>query len=167
VQAATQRGKQTADAARGPWPRPAVSSAVFRDGQVLLIERGKGALKGYWSLPGGHVEPGEPAREAARREVLEETGVEVELMGLADVLDVIVRAPDGTLGAHYILSVFYGVWVRGTVLAQSDAAAARFVPLDGLEAYKLTDGAAGIIAKAAKLLADLHGPRSEPPSGKA
>jgi 8-oxo-dGTP diphosphatase len=141
------------DLARGPWPLPAISSAIFRDGHVLLVERGKGALKGYWSLPGGHVEPGEPAREAARREVLEETGVVADLLGLADVLDVIVRAPDGTLGAHYILSVFYGVWVSGTVLAQSDAAAARFVPLDELGAYKLTDGAAGIIAKAAGLVA--------------
>ena len=146
-------GAATLDAARGPWPRPAVSAAIFRDGQVLLIERGKGALKGYWSLPGGHVEPGEPAREAARREVLEETGVVAELLGLADVLDVIVRAPDGTLAAHYILSVFYGVWISGTVLAQSDAAAARFVPLDGLGAYKLTDGATGVIAKAASLVA--------------
>ncbi len=153
MHAATERQEHPADAARGPWPRPAVSSAIFRDGQVLLIERGKGALKGYWSLPGGHVEPGEAVRVAARREVLEETGVEADLLGLADVLDVIVRASDGTLGAHYILSVFYGVWIKGTVLAQSDAAAARFVRLDELSAYKLTDGAAGVIAKAAGLVA--------------
>ena len=146
-------GTAASDVARSPWPRPAVSAAVFSDGQVLLIERGKGALKGYWSLPGGHVEPGEPAREAARREVLEETGVVADLLGLTDVLDVIVRTPDGALGAHYVLSVFYGLWVSGKVVAASDAAAARFVPLDGLGAYKLTDGATGVIAKAAGLAA--------------
>jgi 8-oxo-dGTP diphosphatase len=140
------------EAARGPWPRPAVSSAVFRDGKVLLIERGKGALRGYWSLPGGHIEPGEPARIAARREVLEETNVVAELLGLADVLDVIVRSPDGALNAHYVLSVYYGVWASGDVRAQSDAAAARFVALDSLGVYKLTAGAVCVIAKAAGLL---------------
>ena len=143
----------TVDTARGPWPRPAVSSAIFRDGQVLLIERGKGALRGSWSLPGGHVEPGEPARDAARREVLEETGVACDLIGLTDVLDVIVRTPAGLLQAHYILSVFHGTWASGEPVAQSDAAAARFVSLDGLGAYRLTDGAQSVITRAARLLA--------------
>ena len=141
------------DPARGPWPRPAVSAAIFRDGQVLLIERGKGALRGLWSLPGGHVEPGEPVRDAARREVLEETGVTIDLRGLAGAVDVISRKPDGGLQAHYILTVFYGTWVSGEPAAQSDAAAARFVPLGGLGAYKLTAGAEGVIGRAARLLA--------------
>jgi 8-oxo-dGTP diphosphatase len=141
------------DAARGPWPRPAVSSAVFREGKVLLIERGKGALRGYWSLPGGHVEAGEATRDAARREVMEETGITFELIGLADVRDVIVRSPAGELQAHYVLSVFFGTWTSGEPVAQSDAAAARFVSRDELSAYKLTDGAHAVITRAARLLA--------------
>ena len=56
------------------WPRSGTSAAVFRGDEVLLIERAKGALKGQWSLPGGHIEAGETARAAARREVREETG---------------------------------------------------------------------------------------------
>ena len=51
------------------FPRGAASAAIFRGDDVLLIQRGKGALKGCWSLPGGHIEPGEPARDAALREV--------------------------------------------------------------------------------------------------
>ena len=58
------------------WPRCAASAAVLRGREVLLVERAKGALAGYWSLPGGHIEPGETARSAALREVREETGVE-------------------------------------------------------------------------------------------
>ena len=59
---------------RGAWPRAAASGVVFRDApglvrEVLLIERGKGAMRGVWSLPGGHVEPGETVRDAARREI--------------------------------------------------------------------------------------------------
>jgi ADP-ribose pyrophosphatase YjhB (NUDIX family) len=60
---------------RPTWPRPAASAAIFRDGLVLLVERGKGALQGTWSLPGGHVEPGERALAAALREVGDVTGV--------------------------------------------------------------------------------------------
>ena len=119
---------------------------------MLLIERGKGALRGHWSLPGGHVEPGEPVRAAAQREVLEETGVVMAVLGLADVHDVIIHTSDGKLSAHYILSVFFGVWISGDVVARSDAAAARFVPLGALSAYKMTDGAVEIIARAADLL---------------
>lgn len=143
---------------RPPWPRAAVSTAVFREGHVLLIERGKGAMRGLWSLPGGHVEPGEPVREAARREVLEETGVVIDLRGIADVHDVIMRAADGTLRAHYILSVFYGDWLSGEPVAQSDAAGARFVALNDVSRYNLTDGVAGIIARAARRQASLPTP---------
>src|SRR5215470_13732542 len=61
------------------WPRCGASAAVFRGEAVLLIVRAKGALKGLWSLPGGHIEPGETARAAALREVREETAVEADI----------------------------------------------------------------------------------------
>ena len=78
--------------------------------------------------------------------MLEETGIVAELLGVAEVHDVIMRQADGTLEAHYILSVYYGVWVSGDVAAGSDAAAARFVSLNALADYKMTDGASAIIA---------------------
>ena len=57
---------------RPEWPRPAASAIIFRGASVLIVERGKGALPGTWSLPGGHIEPGEKASEAAVRELFEE-----------------------------------------------------------------------------------------------
>lgn len=140
------------------WPKPAVSCAVFRGRHVLLIERGKGVLKGRWSLPGGHIEPGEPARDAALREVLEETGVTARLLGLADVLDVIIPSanvddtPTGRLHAHYVLSVFFGIWLDGEPVGRSDAVDAVFVPLTDIGAYPLTDGAHQVIVRANNLL---------------
>jgi 8-oxo-dGTP diphosphatase len=139
------------------WPRPAVSTAVFRDGEVLLVERGKGFARGLWSLPGGHIEPGETRVAAARREVEEETGIEVEILGLVDVVDIIMRDSEGRLRAHYVLAAHVGRWRSGEPVAASDCADARFVPLHEVEAYKLTDGAARIIQAAHRLLVTAHG----------
>jgi ADP-ribose pyrophosphatase YjhB (NUDIX family) len=131
------------------WPRAAASAAVFRDRQVLLVERGKGALAGLWSLPGGHIEPGETAAAAALREVAEETGVAAELLGLADVRDIIRRDQAGLVLAHYVIAVYYGLWRAGEPVAASDSRAARFVPLADLGRYPLTEGTVGVITAAA------------------
>jgi len=134
------------------WPKAAASAAIFRGNAVLLVERGKPPVSGVWSLPGGHIEPGEPARDAALREVTEETGIEAELLGLADVHDVIIRDEAGALQAHFLLAVFYGRWLAGEPAAATDCRDARFVPLDEIGTYPLTDGAQRIIQKAARLL---------------
>ena len=123
--------------------------AVFKGREVLLVERGKGARRGVWSLPGGHIEPGETARAAAERELAEETAVTAEVVGLVDVHDVIIRDRSGALRAHYVLSVYCGRWIAGEPTAGSDSAAARFVALAALDQLTLTDGAERLILAAA------------------
>jgi ADP-ribose pyrophosphatase YjhB (NUDIX family) len=131
------------------WPRAAASAAIFRGDSVLLVERGSGPSAGAWSLPGGHIEPGETAAAAALREVREETGLAVELVGLADVRDVVRRDSTGALLAHYLIAVYYGRWREGEPVAGSDSRTARFVPLDEIDRYPLTEGTARIIRNAA------------------
>lgn len=126
--------------------------AVFRSDEVLLVQRGRGNLKGLWSLPGGHIEPGETARAAAVREVREETGVEAELVGLVDIHEVILREADGGLRAHYVIAVFCGRWRAGVPAPGADEISARFVPLGDVAGYPLTDGAAALIERARRLL---------------
>ncbi len=133
---------------RPAWPRCAASAAIFRDGAVLLVQRGKGALAGLWSLPGGHIEPGETARAAALREIREETGVEAELDGLVDIHEVILRAGDDGLRAHYVIAVFCGRWRAGEPVPGGDELSARFVPIEELGNFRLTDGAAALIHRA-------------------
>ena len=98
----------TLDSAAAPhWPKAAASAAIFRDdGKLLIGLRGKDPRRVVWSLPGGHIEAGETAGNAALRELREETGVEAELLGLVDINDVILHRPDGRLQAHYLLTIF-------------------------------------------------------------
>jgi 8-oxo-dGTP diphosphatase len=134
------------------WPRCGASAAVFRAQEVLLVQRGKGLLRGRWSLPGGHIEPGERAEAAAVREVREETSVEAEMAGLLDVHEVLLRREDRSLLAHHLIVVYAGRWIAGEPRPGADEMAARFVPAAELGAYPLTDGALPLIERARLML---------------
>lgn len=133
------------------WPRVGASAAIFKGEEILLIQRGKGAFTGLWSLPGGHVEPGEKAADAARREVREETGVEAAIDGFVTIHDVIHNGDDGALRAHYLLTVFFGRWIAGEAAPASDSRAASFFPLSGIDSVPMTPEAQSIIRKAMAL----------------
>lgn len=124
------------------------SAVVFVGRSVLLVKRGEPPAAGYWSFPGGHVRAGENAEAAARREVYEETGLEVEITGYVEERD--IRSNEtGEHGHVYRLSVFAGRVPPGsTPRAASDAAEARFVPFDDLGNYLLTSGADDVIRSA-------------------
>lgn len=132
------------------WPRCGASAVVFRGAEVLLIQRAKGTFTGLWSFPGGHVEPGEPARTAAAREVLEETGVTADLQELLDVHDIIVRDGAGALTVHYVISCYWGFWRGGDAVASTDARAARFWSLDDIDTVPATEGTARLVRQAAQ-----------------
>jgi 8-oxo-dGTP diphosphatase len=148
----TEDGAAPPPLAPSLWPRCGASAVVLRGDTVLLVERGGGALKGYWSLPGGHVEPGERARDAAHRETREETGVEADLAQLVDVHEVVLQREGRELIAHYMIAVYAGRWIAGEPVAGDDAAQARFVPIAQIDALQLTDGAARLIRRAHTLL---------------
>lgn len=104
-------------------PIPAVGVVVWREDDVLLIQRGREPMKGQWSIPGGKVEWGEGLKDAAARELMEETGVTADLISLIDVIPAI--------GAdyHYILIDYVAIWRAGEPQAGDDAIAAQFVDL--------------------------------------
>src|SRR6476646_2063474 len=107
-----------------PYPdRPVVGvGAVVLDGsRVLLIKRGHAPLKGQWSLPGGGVETGETLEQAIAREVLEETGLTIDVGPMVEVLDRISRDADGRVENHYVLIDFVGRPSGGILRGASDA----------------------------------------------
>jgi 8-oxo-dGTP diphosphatase len=113
----------------------------LRGDEVLLIRRGKPPRLGEWSLPGGRVEWGERAAEAALRELAEETGVTGEILGLLDVIDGLFPGPGGELERHYVLIDYAVRWVSGDPVAGDDAAEAQFWPANvavGLVAWTET-----------------------------
>ena len=113
-----------------PAPVPAVGVVCLRGDEVLLIRRGKPPRMGEWSLPGGRIEPGERAMDAALRELMEETGVTARITGLLDVVDGLF--PEA--GRHYVLIDYAAAWLAGEPVAGDDALEARFVALDQVEA---------------------------------
>lgn len=111
-------------------PVPAVGVVCLRGDEVLLIRRGKPPRLGEWSLPGGRIEPGERAVDAALRELLEETGVTAAITGLLDVVDGLF--PEAN--RHYVLIDYAADWLSGEPVAGDDALEARFVPLAEVDA---------------------------------
>jgi len=110
-------------------PRVGVGAVVFRGDSVLLIKRAKPPMQGYWSIPGGKLDYGEALKDAAIREVVEETGCAIEITGMIDVFEALPSDPD----QHDFLTVmidYVANWVSGEPAAADDAAAAEFVPID-------------------------------------
>jgi 8-oxo-dGTP diphosphatase len=133
-------------------PIVGVGVVVWRDDQVLLIRRGKPPRVGQWSLPGGAQELGETVAEAARREVMEETGLELAALELLTVVDLIEPAPGADAGRflfHYTLIDFVAEAAPGEAVAAGDAAGVGWFRPDALGALGLWSETLRIIKLAA------------------
>ncbi len=131
-------------------PFVGVGVVVWRDRQVLLIKRGKPPRQGQWSLPGGVQKLGETVFETARREIREETGLEIEVIDTVAVIDSIQRDDQGDVRYHYTLVDVLAEWRGGEARAQDDAADATWATLDELERFDLWDETVRVIGLAAR-----------------
>jgi len=120
-------------------PAPAVAAVIVENGKLLLVERAVEPSKGKWSVPGGSVEWGEPLAEALKREVREETGLEIEVEKVAGVFDLIIRDEVGKPQYHYVIIDFFAHPTGGKLVPGDDAAKARWVPIEELENYELSN----------------------------
>lgn len=134
-------------------PILAVSTAVFRDGRVLLARRARAPWAGAFSLPGGVVEVGETLEAAAARELMEEVGVEAEIAGFVDHVQPISRE-GARVRAHYVIAVFAARWRRGEPRRSEEADEIAWVDPAALgdrlttpELPRLLAGAAAIVGR--------------------
>jgi 8-oxo-dGTP diphosphatase len=136
-------------------PIVGIGVVVLKPGAVLLVRRGKPPNMGAWSLPGGAQEVGETAEDAARRELLDETGVTVGPLTLAANVDTIRRDAAGRVQFHYTIIDFAAAWLDGEPVAGSDVSEAIWAGLDGLDgldAYGLWSEAHRVIGIARRQL---------------
>ena len=139
-------------------PYVGVGAVIVQDGKVLLVKRKYEPLAGQWSLPGGAVEVGETLESCLVREMLEETGLEVRVGPVVEVLDRITRDDEGRVMYHFVL-VDYLCWPTGGALTpDSDVADVVFADPDDLARYQLTAKATSVIQRALEL--DRQGERS-------
>ena len=128
-------------------PYVGVGVIVFCDQEVLLVKRNKEPNKGQWSIPGGKQNIGETATDAAKRELLEETGVKVEQLLLVDVVDTIIPDVEGKIKYHYTLVDYMGHWLSGEIRPGDDAQEVRWVCLNKIDSFSLLDKTINIIHK--------------------
>mgnify|MGYP001608750438 CR=1 FL=1 len=128
-------------------PVAGVGAVIVESGRVLLVRRGTPPRAGQWSLPGGAQELGETFAEACAREVREETGLVVEVLGLVDVVDSITRDDAGRVRFHYLLADVLAKPSGGALKAASDAADARWFTPDEVFALPLWPETARVIRK--------------------
>jgi 8-oxo-dGTP diphosphatase len=130
-------------------PQLAVSAAIFRDGNILLVRRARSPAKGFYSLPGGRVEFGETLHTALHREVAEETALKIEIAGLAGWREIM---PGTGGGGHYLIMSFAARWVAQEPVLNDELDDFRWLSPDAIGDLKVTDGLHNVIQSARRLL---------------
>lgn len=132
-------------------PIVGVGAIVLIDGRVVLVRRGHPPLQGEWSLPGGALELGETLEAGVAREVLEETGLVVDVGPLAGVFDRILLDEGGRVRYHYVLVDYVCRARAGTLGCASDAAEAALADPEALGPYRLAPETRDVIARALRI----------------
>ncbi|WP_230531239.1 NUDIX hydrolase [Microvirga roseola] len=137
-----------------PSPIPAAIAVVVHEGKALLVRRANPPDAGLWGFPGGKIDFGETVRDAATRELLEETGIRAEAQEIITTLDILVRADDGGVRQHFILIAVRCRWLSGSPKAGDDALEAGWIPVADLHPDRLPMSAdVDVIARRVEALA--------------
>ena len=133
-------------------PQLAVSVAIFREirglRQFLIVRRANPPAKGLYTLPGGRVEFGETLHEAVTREIIEETALDIDIVGLAGYREMIMQEQK----RHFVILSFAARWRGGEVILNDELNDFRWIEPDGLGSFETTEGLAGIIDNAVRLI---------------
>jgi 8-oxo-dGTP diphosphatase len=129
-------------------PLVGVGAIIFKGQEVLLVRRGQEPAKGAWSLPGGLVELGETLTAALTREIAEETGLSVKILGVSAVLERLFPDPAGKIAYHYVLIDYACAYLEGELQPASDITAAQFVALTDLDRFDLAQFTLEVIRRA-------------------
>jgi 8-oxo-dGTP diphosphatase len=124
-----------------------VGAIILKRDRILMAQRGKAPLAGWWSLPGGALELGEQLADAVRREVREETGLEIRPLGVLEIFERIMRDSAGAPEYHYVLIDYVCRVTGGRLCAGDDVCAVDWVRRRDLPKLQITEGTLGVIEK--------------------
>jgi ADP-ribose pyrophosphatase YjhB (NUDIX family) len=113
-----------------------------------MAQRGKQPLIGWWSLPGGALETGETLADGVRREVREETGLDIRPLGVLEIFERIMRDASGAPEYHYVLIDYMCRAIGGTLAPGDDVCAVEWVRRRDLPRLQITEGTLAVIEKA-------------------
>jgi 8-oxo-dGTP diphosphatase len=125
-----------------------VGAILLRRDRILMAQRGKEPLKGWWSLPGGALEIGESLHDGVCREVLEETGLEVTPVGVFEIFERIMRDAEGAPEYHYVLIDYVCKVTGGKLFPGDDVCAVEWVRRRDLPNFQITEGTLAVIERA-------------------
>lgn len=142
-------------------PYVGIGAVIVHEGRVVLVKRRYEPLAGTWSIPGGAVEVGETLEACVAREMREETGFDVEVGPVIEVLDRITHDDSKRVLYHFVL-VDYLCWpIGGELSAGTDVAEAVLAEPADLPQYNLTEKATQVIERALEMARD-----TPPPVGR-
>lgn len=133
------------------YPMVGVGAVVWKSDKFLLIKRGKKPFFGKWSIPGGRQELGESTKQAAAREVYEETSLHVKISNLIDVVDSIIKDETEEVRFHATLVDYTAEWLSGKAKAKSDAIDIAWHGIDELADLGLWSETTRVIQKSFKM----------------
>jgi 8-oxo-dGTP diphosphatase len=139
-----------------PRPHVGVSISVFRDGRVLLATRTKPPYAGLFTLPGGHIEAGEKAADAALRELEEETGVKAALVGFNQYVEIIAPPDADGLTRHFVILSFVGKWISGEGTPGPEAGEILWTSPQEIAQLKTSPQLIEVVTNAQTVLAQKH-----------
>ncbi len=125
-----------------------VGAIMLRRDRILMAQRGKEPLKGWWSLPGGALEIGESLHDGVCREVREETGLEIVPLGVLEIFERIIRDDAGAPEYHYVLIDYMCRITGGKLFPGDDVCAVDWVRQRDLPSLQITEGTLAVIEKA-------------------
>jgi 8-oxo-dGTP diphosphatase len=136
-------------------PIASAHALVFQGDRVLLVKRARPPSEGRWSVPGGVIELGETVRDAARRELREECGIEIELDRVVDVADRVVPDESGCVRFHYVVIYLLARCVGGEARSGSDGLEVRWVTVEELDTLDMHPLARQAVQRAFKMAREL------------
>ena len=130
------------------FPILSAGGVIIINDEVLIIKRKTEPDAGKWTIPGGAINVGEKIKDGLKREIFEETGLEVEVGNLLDIAEKIFKDSKGKIIYHYVILDYLCKYISGSMKASSDAEELMLVKMCDLDKMELVNGTRRVIEKA-------------------